>query len=165
MMQLVRAMAGLADSVAEFRTVQHRLHQAATARQAAADLAAYQQRQLATVALPVDLPLTLAVSPAAPNLEVAGVLPCRPAVRHLEPPIGHILVQMLCAFAQFERELIIDRVNAGMERKDTNCSTARATDGAFTPPRTASPRRPRHQALRVHGWTDALCRCALFQPI
>jgi DNA invertase Pin-like site-specific DNA recombinase len=32
-------------------------------------------------------------------------------------PVGRMLVQMLGVFAEFEREVIIDRVIAGMERK------------------------------------------------
>src|SRR6266508_1380059 len=34
-------------------------------------------------------------------------------------PVGRMLVQMLGVFAEFEREVIIDRVIAGMERKAT----------------------------------------------
>ena len=67
MMQLVRAVAGIADAVAEFRIVQQRLHQAAAARQAAAHLAAYQPPQPAAVAFPADLPMVLAGTLAAPN--------------------------------------------------------------------------------------------------
>jgi hypothetical protein len=67
MMQLVRAMAGIADAVAEFRNAQKRLHQAAAAWQAAAHLVAYQPPQAAAVAFPAELPLTVAVSLAAPN--------------------------------------------------------------------------------------------------
>jgi len=67
MMQLVRAMAGIADAVVEFRTVQQRLHQAAAAQQAAAHLVAYRPSRPAAVAFPTDLPRTVAVSLAAPN--------------------------------------------------------------------------------------------------
>ena len=67
MMQLVRAMAGIADAVAELRAFQQHLNQAEAARQAAAFLGAYQPPQPATVALPVYLPLTVAVGPTAPN--------------------------------------------------------------------------------------------------
>jgi hypothetical protein len=67
MMQLVRAMAGIADAVAEFRNVQQRLSQAAAARQAAAHLANYVPPQLAAVSFPAALPLTVAASLAAPN--------------------------------------------------------------------------------------------------
>jgi hypothetical protein len=41
MLQLVRAMAGIADAVAQLRDAQQRLHQADAARQAAANLATY----------------------------------------------------------------------------------------------------------------------------
>ena len=50
MLQLVRAMAGIADAVAELRDAQQRLHQADAARQAAAHLATYQPPQPAAVA-------------------------------------------------------------------------------------------------------------------
>jgi hypothetical protein len=71
MMQLVRAMAGIADAVAEFRTVQQRLDQAATAQQAAAHLAAYQPPQQVAVGVPADLPLAVVAGPVAPNRPTA----------------------------------------------------------------------------------------------
>jgi hypothetical protein len=67
MMQLVRAMAGIADAVADLRAVQQRLSQVAAARQAAAHLAAYQAPQPDAVAVSADLPLTVGTSLAASN--------------------------------------------------------------------------------------------------
>jgi hypothetical protein len=67
MLKLVRAVAGIADAVAQLRETQQRLHQAAAARQAAACLATYQPSRPAAVVVPADLPLKAVVSPAAPN--------------------------------------------------------------------------------------------------
>ena len=67
MMQLVRAVAGIADALAECRNVQQRVHQAAAARQAAAHLAAYQPPQSATVGGPGGLPLTIGLRFAGSN--------------------------------------------------------------------------------------------------
>ncbi len=52
------------------------------------------------------------------DLEQAGVV-FRSATEPFDTatPIGRMLLQMLAMFAQFERDMIIDRVIAGMERK------------------------------------------------
>jgi site-specific DNA recombinase len=52
------------------------------------------------------------------ELDEAGVV-CRSATEPFDTstPMGRMLVQMLGMFAQFERDTIIDRVIAGMERK------------------------------------------------
>jgi hypothetical protein len=72
---------------------------------------------------------------ALPAAGIAGYRATTPGRRHVadagvafrsatEPfdtstPVGRMLVQMLGVFAEFEREVIIDRVIAGMERKAT----------------------------------------------
>jgi hypothetical protein len=67
MMQLIRAIAGVVDAIAEFRTVQQHFHEAVAARQAAAYLATYRPPQPADVALPADLSLAAEETLAAPR--------------------------------------------------------------------------------------------------
>ncbi|HEU5111596.1 MAG TPA: recombinase family protein [Micromonosporaceae bacterium] len=62
-------------------------------------------------------------------------------------PAGRMLVQMLGVFAEFEREIIIDRVRGGMERKAPKangpadpCPTA---TGSTRPPTSRARTRPR----------------------
>jgi site-specific DNA recombinase len=68
--------------------------------------------------------------------------------------MGRMLVQMLGMFAQFERDTIIDRVIAGMERK-----------AAADKPRTSHRHRRLHRALLQHQPTAQLPRLPHTQRI
>ena len=67
------------------------------------------------------------------DLDQAGVV-FRSATEPFDTatPMGRMLVQMLGMFAQFERDTIIDRVIAGMERKAAPANGRAAADRSAT---------------------------------
>jgi site-specific DNA recombinase len=108
------------------------------------------------------------------QLEQAGVAFCS-ASEHFDThtPVGRMIVQILGAFAEFERATIIDRVIAGMERKAASgawCGGARpygyqvdTTTGYLSPHPGEAPLVPtifdrytsqRHGARAIAAWLN-----------
>lgn len=65
----------------------------------------------------------------------------------LTTPQGRLLFHILCAFAQFERETIVERVNAGLRK-------ARERGKTFGRPRTAMREQDRVHELKAAGMSQ-----------